>query len=106
MAEVYIGEIASGDTFFCHACLEDCPKENQSDDPRYCEECCIFLLNEHNSGSERWAIPNWVPLISPNPPKTHRTHHNENLSRRNSSDNPVEGAGTGGGKKEKQPALL
>jgi hypothetical protein len=46
--------------FWCHACLDDKPIEEQSFDSRYCLGCCDFLLNEVNmlSGNKR---PAWIP---------------------------------------------
>lgn len=48
---------------FCHACLEDKPATEASPDPRYCQGCYDFLLQEAemlNPGK----YPGWVPKDS------------------------------------------
>ena len=50
-------------TFYCHACLEDKPANEQSLDPRYCHGCCEFLLNEAKI-LPRGKRPSWIPTIN------------------------------------------
>ena len=49
--------------FFCHACLVDKLLSEQSADPRYCWECCDFLLKEAEVLLERGLTrrPDWIP---------------------------------------------
>lgn len=49
--------------FYCHACLEDRPANEQSFDSRYCQRCCDFLLNEAKmlTGGKR---PSWIPKVN------------------------------------------
>ncbi len=49
--------------FYCHACLEDKPTNEQSLDSRYCQRCCEFLLNEAKmrTGGKR---PAWIPKVN------------------------------------------
>ena len=97
-------------TFFCNGCAERLPMDKISDDPRYCRECCIFLLNEYNNGTDRLFPPGWVPKVSPVPPKATRTHCNQNLARKKHGHHPLDDVvvfdGRGAGEKELQPRLL
>ncbi|MFC2122092.1 hypothetical protein ACFLRP_00195 [Bacteroidota bacterium] len=48
---------------YCHACLDGKPVIEQSPDPRYCQGCYEFLLDEAKLVT-RWKIPDWVPKTS------------------------------------------
>lgn len=52
--------------FFCEAHLEDLPVAQQSYDPRYCQDCCLFLEHEVSLlPASRWYDPPWAPRIKP-----------------------------------------
>ena len=51
------------EVFFCHACLLDKPATEASPDPRYCQGCYDFLLQEAELLSPG-KHPKWVPKDS------------------------------------------
>jgi hypothetical protein len=53
--------IKAGTHFYCQGHLVARPKEEQSDDPRYCWSCCEFLSQEAESQNIRAA---WVPKLT------------------------------------------
>lgn len=61
-------EITNAGGFFCEACLVGKPVEEQSSDPRYCQGCYVFLLNEAEilPTAKR---PAWTPK---KPPKAYQ----------------------------------
>ena len=97
-------------TFFCNGCAERLPMDKISDDPRYCWECCTFLLNEYNNGIDRLFPPGWVPKVSPVPPKAHQTRYTPNLARKKARHHPLDDAividGRGAGEKELQRRII
>ena len=97
-------------TFFCCGCAERQPMDKISDDPRYCRECCTFLLNEYNNGIDRLFPPGWVPKVSPVPPKGHKTHQDAFLARKKARHHPLDDAividGRSAGEKELQRRLI
>ena len=61
-------EVTNAGGFFCEACLVGKPVAEQSSDPRYCQGCYAFLLNE----AEILPLakrPAWLPKC-PNAPQT------------------------------------
>lgn len=46
--------------FFCHACLENKQAEEKSSDPRYCQGCYEFLLEEAKMDTSR-KVKDWKP---------------------------------------------
>jgi len=79
------------DTFFCEGHLGNLPVRLRSPDPRYCRECCEFLLGEATKGGYLFS-PKWVPRVSPSPPKPQQTHYNQNLAHKNQRNHPLYGA--------------
>ena len=63
-------DIAIVDTggFFCYACLIGMPAIDQSPDPRYCQICYEFLLEEASMISKK-KLPGWVPQAQKTPQK-------------------------------------
>jgi hypothetical protein len=53
--------IASGNYFWCEACLKARPLDDQSPDPRYCLGCYEFLLKEAILLPPKQGRPKWVP---------------------------------------------
>lgn len=56
----YDAKVVNNGGFFCEACLIAKPIEEQSPDPRYCQGCHLFLLNE----AELIPLntrPAWIP---------------------------------------------
>lgn len=55
--------------FWCNACLVSHPAAKQSLDPRYCHDCCIFLLKEAAMLDGHRKEPEWVPkrTVKPKP---------------------------------------
>ena len=47
--------------FWCSACLSGKPANEQSPDPRYCQGCFKFLLDEAALLSPNRGKPAWVP---------------------------------------------
>ena len=47
--------------FFCYACLGHKPLGDRSADPRYCQDCCDFLLEEASMQPTRRA--DWMPKV-------------------------------------------
>ena len=50
--------------FWCEACLTGKPAAEQSPDPRYCQNCFTFLLDEATLLPARRKSPKWVPIKS------------------------------------------
>jgi len=98
------------DTFFCNGCAERLPMDKISDDPRYCRECCTFLLNEYNNGTDRLFPPGWVPKVSPVPAKGYQKPSNQNLARKKARHHPLDDVvvfdDRGAGEKELQRRLI
>jgi len=54
--------IVNNGGFFCEACLVGKAPEEQSIDPRYCQSCYDFLMEEAKQVT-RWKTPEWVPVV-------------------------------------------
>lgn len=54
-------EIEKAGGFWCHTCLVSHPETEQSPDPRYCQECCEFLLKEAEMLPPKSGRPQWIP---------------------------------------------
>jgi len=97
-------------TSLCLGCAEKFPTLEMSDDPRYCQGCYVFLLNEYNNGTDRLFPPGWVPKVSPVPPKAHKTRCNQNLAHKKTRHHPLDDVvlvdDRGAGEKELQRRLL
>lgn len=57
--------------FLCQACLEDKPPQEKSSDPRYCQGCYDFLLEEAKRLMEHGVTKraNWIPQNPANTPQ-------------------------------------
>ena len=52
--------IVNNGGLFCEACLVGKAPEEQASDPRYCQSCFGFLMEEAKLVT-RWKIPEWIP---------------------------------------------
>ena len=59
-------ELIAGGGFWCNACLVGKPASELSPDPRYCQFCYEFLLDEAKLLTGK---PAWVPRQKPEPKK-------------------------------------
>jgi hypothetical protein len=53
--------IAAGTHFWCQVCLIARPLSDHSPDPRYCQSCYDFLVEEAKL-LNKWKLPDWVPI--------------------------------------------
>jgi len=53
--------ITAGTHFWCGACLVAKPFDDQSPDPRYCQDCHDFLLKEVALLAPKQRRPEWIP---------------------------------------------
>jgi len=63
--------IAAGTHFYCEGCLVARPKDRQSPDPRYCQDCHDFLSGEAEALGPGRRGGSWIPKAQkPKKPET------------------------------------